>query len=68
MGGIHYKLFTFFSNLFPNMYISSCITCMHVYKFEIKFDLIIIIIHNDNDNYNTIIIIYSCKNKNNNTY
>ena len=41
MGGIHYKLFNVFSILFPNMYISSCIACLYVYKFEkIKFDLI----------------------------
>ena len=36
MGGIHYKLFNFFSILFPNMYISSCITCLYVYKLENK--------------------------------
>ena len=29
-----------FSFLFPNMYISSCITCLYVYKLEIKCDLI----------------------------
>ena len=40
MGEIHYKLFNFFSFLSPNMYISSCITCLYVYKLEIKFDLI----------------------------
>ena len=32
MGGIYYKLFNFFSILFPNMYISSCIRCLYVYK------------------------------------
>ena len=40
MGGINYKLLNFFSFLFPNMYISSCITCLYVHKFEIKLDLI----------------------------
>ena len=36
MGGFHYKLFNFFSILFPNMYISSCITCLYVHKLENK--------------------------------
>ena len=36
MGGIHYKLFNFFSILSSNMYISSCITCLYVYKLENK--------------------------------
>ena len=39
MGGVYYKLFNFFSYHFPNMYISSCVTCLYVYKFETKFDL-----------------------------
>ena len=33
MGGIYYKLFNFFSILFPNMYISSCLY-IYIYKFE----------------------------------
>ena len=36
MGGIHYKLFNFFSIIFSNMYISSCITCLYLYKLENK--------------------------------
>ena len=32
--GIHYKLFNFISFLFPNMYISSCMTCLYVDKLE----------------------------------
>ena len=36
MGGIHYKLFNFFSILFSNMYISSCIICLYLYKLENK--------------------------------
>ena len=36
MGGIHYKLFNFFSILFSNMYISSCITCLYLYKLGNK--------------------------------
>ena len=36
MGGIHYKLFNFFFILFSNMYISSCITCLYLYKLENK--------------------------------
>ena len=50
MGEIYYKLLNFISFLFPNMYISSCITCLYVYKLEIKFDLILLerwIIPND---------------------
>ena len=36
MGGTYYRLFNFFSFVFPNMYISSCITCLYVYKLENK--------------------------------
>ena len=43
MGGIYYKLFNFFSFFFPNMYITSCITCLYVYKFDKKLDLIILL-------------------------
>ena len=41
MGDVYYKLFHFFSFLFPNMYVS-CITCLYVYKLEnkVRFDLI----------------------------
>ena len=38
-GGIYYKLTYFFSFLFPNMYISSCIACLYVFKLEMKFDV-----------------------------
>ena len=34
VGGIYYKLFNFFSIIFQKMYISSCITCLNVYKLE----------------------------------
>ena len=34
MGGIYYKLFSLFSMLLPNMYISLCMTCLYVYKLE----------------------------------
>ena len=34
MGGMYYELFNFFSFLFLNMYISSCITCLYVYKLK----------------------------------
>ena len=40
MGGIYYELYNFFSFLFPNIYISSCIACLYVFMLEIKFDLI----------------------------
>ena len=40
VGGIYHKLLNLISFLFPNIYISSCITCLYVYKLEIKFDLI----------------------------
>ena len=39
VGGIYYKLFSLFSFLFPNMYVSSCIECLYAYKLEIKFDV-----------------------------
>ena len=50
MGGIYYTSFNYFSFLFPNMYISSCITCLYVVQvckfyvcisWKIKFDLIV---------------------------
>ena len=37
IGGIYYKLFNFFSFLFQICI--SCITCLYVYKLEIKLDL-----------------------------
>ena len=33
MEGIYYNLFNFFSFLFPNMYFSSCIIIMVIFKF-----------------------------------
>ena len=33
---IYYKSHNFYSVLFHNMYISSCITCLYVYKLENK--------------------------------
>ena len=36
IGGIYYKLFDLFTFRFPNIYVSSCITCLYVYKLENK--------------------------------
>ena len=39
-GRVYYKLSTFFSVIFQNMYISSYMTCLYVHKLQIRFDLI----------------------------
>ena len=36
MGGIYYNLCNFFSIIILNMYISSCMTCLYVYKLKNK--------------------------------
>ena len=40
MREIYYKILNFFSFLYPNMYISSCIMCLHVYNLEVYYQII----------------------------